>query len=197
MSVCFGMLGGLIPTIVFSEPPATPTAVPGPRARLSDYAQKHRISKNAPGDPSIIVITDENLGELAAGSELTAVTQKSTSPPVPTGAAVVGNPRAYWRERVERQLAATRRLDSQVKANRIEIARLWEMFYSCDEPDEREAEIRPRLIRKIDDQIKFDRDYEAANTAFRALLDEAQKSGASAGWFQDILNQPVNPEPED
>lgn len=195
--MCFAVLGTLVSAVVFSDSPATPTPVPPSRARLSDYARQHRVQPSQGGDPSAIVISDDNLKEMASGSDLTAVTGESKKPPSPVGAVGPIDPRAFWREKVRAQLAVVRRLETRAQAVRVEISELWEMFYACDVPENRETEIRPRLIRKIDDQVIFDREYEAANHDLQILLGEAQRNGARSGWFRDLLTKPVNSDQND
>ena len=182
----FGLLGTLVPESSFGDPPPTPTPVPSSRRSLSDYARGRNLQRSTKGGESATVITDDNLKEMASGIELTSVTQKTSNSSDPDVILERNDPRTFWRKRVQQQLETIRALELETNTLRSEIAGLWEMFYASDRPDEREGEIRPRLVQKIERQTDLGGESEAARIEYQDLMEEARKDGALPGWFRDL-----------
>lgn len=185
LPVC-GVLGLLVPVSCFGDPPPTPTPISSSGRSLSDYARDRKLQRPTKGVGSTTVITDENLKELAAQGELTSVTQKPSNSSDSIVILERDDPREHWRERVQKQLETIRALEAETNTLHIEIVGLWEMFYASDEPDEREGEIRPRLVQKIEEQTGLKAEVEAAGIELQELLGEARKNGALPGWFRDL-----------
>ncbi len=186
----FGLLGTLVPVSSFGDPPPTPTPSSSSRRSLSEYARGRDLQRPTKGGENTTVITDDNLKELASGIELTSVTQKPSNFPDPVVNLERDDPRTFWRERVQKQIEIIRALELEIKTLHVEIVGLWEMFYASDEPDEREGEIRPRLVQKIEEQTDLDGEFEAARIEIQELIYEARKNGALPGWFRDLGYQP-------
>ena len=97
------------------------------------------------------------------------------------------SPRVVWRKRVQQRLDTIRILDSETSALESEIVTLWELFYACDVPDEREEGIRPRLKQRIGRQLELSIELTAAKVDLQEILADARRNGALPGWFRDLV----------
>ncbi len=177
----------------FCDPPPRSTAVPSPtpsvssRQSLAEYAEKKTLQRSSAGDQKSIVITDENLSDWASGKELTSVTGESADSRDSGFGLETENPRVVWRKRVQEGLDAIRVLDSETSGLESEIVALWELFYACDVPDEREERIRPRLKQRIGRQLELSIELKAAKIDLQEILADARRNGALPGWFRDLV----------
>ena len=177
------------PTGAEHPPSPTPTVSPA-RQDLAQYARDHALRKDPGSENTSIVISDENLEGYAGATELTAVTpthsgNKTTDP---KASPLNDDPRALWRRRVSDQLETIRKLKEEAVRLEPEIAELWQLFYRCDEPSERDDEIRPRLIHDIKALADIRQGINTAQSDLDKVLEEARKNGALPGWFRDLLN---------
>ncbi len=192
LSVSFAVFGVLMPAAAFGEPqsrtptpPPAPSPTPSSRQNLSEYARGRDLQSASKGQKETVVITDENIEDLASGVELTSVTGSTASRPVATPSPE--SPRTFWRGRVKEQQRRIQTLEENNKLADREISGLWLLFYACDEPDDREKNIRLRLNKRLDARTRLRVEMETAQSDFEELLAEARRNGALPGWFRDLL----------
>lgn len=186
----FGVIGTLIPAVALcSSPSPTPNPTPPNKSggSLSEYARGRTLQRPSINRKEPIVITDDNLKDLGEGTELTSVTQQPSNSVESVDDAGVTDPRAFWRAKVTETLEEIRILEADAGVLEREISDLWKLFYACDEPDEREKEIRPRLMQRIQKGTILRRKFEVARSDFDDLLAEARRNGALPGWFRDLV----------
>ncbi len=191
--VVFGGVAAMIAVVGYCDPPPRSTAVPSPtpsvssRQSLAEYAGGQTLQRSPSADKKSIIITDENLRDWASGKELTAVTRKTSKSPGPGFDLETEAPRVVWRDRVQQRLGVIHDLESETSGLESEIAGLWKLFYACDDPDERDQRLRPRLKQRIARQRKLSVELEAARVDLQKLLAEARRNGALPGWFRDLV----------
>ncbi len=168
-----------------SEPSPTPTS----RENLSDYARGHDLRTSSQDRKTPVVITDENLKGLAGGVELTSVTTTGNVSVVPNATVGQETLREQWRAKVKAQIEIIRSIEKHSVLLKREISDLWDMFYASDDPIERERSVRPRLIDKLDEPARLDKELQTARAGLENLLKEARRSGALPGWFRDLMNE--------
>jgi hypothetical protein len=186
------LLGALVPDAAFGDsqskasspqPDASPT--PSPRKTLAEYARGRQLQSTSSGRTESLLITDENLGTLASGVGLTSVSGSPAS-----GAAATASPetpRDLWRGRFKEQQETIQILEVENARVDKEISGLWALFYACDEPENREKNIRPRLNQQLVDRARLREELKTAHLDFKELLVDARRSGALPGWFRDLL----------
>ncbi|RLE27166.1 MAG: hypothetical protein DRJ65_03610 [Acidobacteria bacterium] len=186
------LLGALVPDAAFGDsqsrasspqPDASPT--PSPRKTLSEYARGRQLQSASSGRTESVLITDENLEGLASGVELTSVAGSIASEPV--AKAPPDTPRNLWRGRIMEKQETIQILEVENARVDKEISGLWALFYACDEPENREKNIRPRLNQQLVDRARLREELKTAHSDFKELLVDARRSGALPGWFRDLL----------
>ena len=186
------VFGGLNPIATFGEtqsrtstPPPDPSPTPSSRKNLSEYARGRDLQSASSGQKKSLLITNENLEGLASGVELTSVAVPTD--PKPGAKASPETPRDYWRGRVKAQQDKIRTLEDDNNLKDQEISRLWTLFYSCNEPEVRENDIRIRLKQKLIDRTRLRSELKTAHLDFKELLVEARRNGVLPGWFRDLV----------
>lgn len=185
----FIILGDLSVGLCNPRPTPTPVPTPSQSQSLSKYAKGRKLRQNPNEAKPTVVITDDNLETMAAGVELTAVTQRTapTSKAAPTTDLVENDPKRYWRSRFQNQVDEIQRLEKMADDLSREIVGLWDLFYRCDEPDRRDWEIKPRLEKMIDEKGKIVENLGLARSGLDDLVVNARKTGVLPGWYRDLL----------
>ncbi len=158
-------------SIAAENPTPTPTPRPG---TLAAYAGGITLDRSKPGgDAGRVMITNENLAELAARGAVTlgAVSTRGT-PPKPPGAAE----RTHWRTAYRRQRQVITGLERRRAIIEVEIDHI--------EDGGLTARSLARLdhakgkARVLDEQIKRERGE------LVRIVREARRHGAEPGWFR-------------
>lgn len=182
---------------------ATPTPSPTPEAAgekdLSDVAGKIKLNTDAVTDDGSIVISNENLPELAGKGHVTEVTKKGpqqgrrTLSDLDAGGLAAGDStlgldmeekKARWQAAYGQQLELLRNISLQIEQLDSEIPGLWRDFYSWDDPAYRDGVIKPQLDQALAQRQKLEEDLKAGTARLDEIKREARKAGAQPGWFR-------------
>lgn len=215
------MAGGLLLAVAavpcFAEERATPTpsptaaASPTPRPAggqtLKDIGKDTELKGGKDGTP--IVISNDNLAEIAEQGSVTAVEKGAGSG---AGRRPVRQPgqvtevesdpqhtderRRYWRGLYERQVELVEGLHRQIETLDREIPGLWRDFYSRDDPAYRDGVIKPRLDAAMERRQKAEEQLATAVPRLAEIKSQARADGAEPGWFRGIPTPaPMRPTP--
>ena len=159
------LIGAMTFTAASEKPTPTPTPVPNGDRSLSDVAGKIELNTKAAGADGAIVISNENLSELAGKGHLTEVTKqgpnqnkRGLADVQGTGAEVEGQAPGYaenlekkqhWQAMYQQQLKLVQDCRQQIDVLDYEIPGLWRDFYSWDDPAYRDGVIKPRLDKAL------------------------------------------------
>lgn len=188
-------------------PTPTPTATPTPTVPPQTVAEAARQARAGAGQGATptrtpIVISNENLAELAAKGTLTEVTGTSSDAsarrpvsapgadagPDADGAAVTEEEtkRAYWRSRYKGQKDLIESIKGEIEALDTEIPGLWNQFYAWDDPAYRDGVIKVRLDEALARREELARQLPEEEAKLPDILNEARRDGALPGWFRDL-----------
>jgi len=158
------------------EPPSpTPAPRPGTLASVALTRSLIRCPGTDPSSP--IVITDDNLAELAEGAVVTMVSSTVAEfPEIAVETGVAPKTRERWRRKVFAQSKVIARAEAARDVARAEIDRLGRGQLDSRTLD-RIAKAEAKL-RTADDEIK------RAKAELSKIVREARKEGAQPGWFR-------------
>lgn len=206
LAIAFGVTGSTI--AADSTPTPTPTATPAvsptPQAKtVADAARQARAAAAEGATPTRtpIVISNENLAELAAKGSLTEVTTipdgssrrpaggaQGTARGGATSAATTGeeSKKAYWRGRYTMQKRVIDALKGEIEALDTEIPGLWNQFYAWDDPAYRDGVIKVQLDEKLARRDQLAKQLPEEEAKLPEILNDARRDGALPGWFRDL-----------
>ena len=148
-----------------------------------------------------IVITNDNLAELAAKGMLTEVTvtsdqaRRRPADRSDMGGAGGGerarateeeSKKAHWRGRYKAQKAVIDAIKSEIESLDTEIPGLWNKFYSWDDPAYRDGVIKVQLDEKLARREELAKQLPEEEAKLPEILNEARRDGALPGWFRDL-----------
>ncbi len=203
------LLGGF--GIVFAEEQPTPTPVAkGGDQTLSDVAGGIKLDRKAAGGENGIVISNENLADLAGKGRVTEVTKsganqtsRGLSDVQGTGDGVEGQApgvaenmekKAYWQALYDQELKLLQNISKQIDALDYEIPGLWRQFYSWDDPAYRDGVIKPKLDEALAQRQKLEVDKKKSEANLTKIKKSAQRDGGQPGWFRHF-DKPPTPRP--
>ena len=186
----------------------TPTARPAGGQSLNEVAGETQLKGTEDG--KAIVITNENLAEIAEKGSVTSVSKNAGGPsgrrPVrPPGQVTVLEPsgpdhsderRRFWRGQYERQVDLIETLQRQIDNLDQEIPGMWSDFYSRDDPAYRDGVIKPKLDAAMARRQSLEQQLNEAKPRLTEIQDQARRDGAEPGWFRGIPTpMPARPSP--
>jgi hypothetical protein len=205
-----GLFGALILNVSAAwaanpTPTATPTA---PGTTLSDVAGGIKLNKDAvEGQVGGIVISNENLSQIAGKGRVTEVTTTKTvkgrrdlSEVSGDGAGIQGEAddyaekqakKQYWQAQYQRQIEIVQSIRKQIDILDNEIPGLWRQFYTWDDPFYRDGVIKPKIDKAMADRQKLEVDLQAANAEISRIQQESRRDGAEPGWFRGFDKLPT------
>jgi len=203
------LVGGAIE--VSAEETPTPTPVAQGDQSLSDVAGGIKLDRSATGGSKGIVISNENLADLAGQGHVTEVTKPGNQSSRgladvqigATGAAVEGQvpgyaedmeKKHYWQAMYEQQLKLLEGIAKQIEALDYEIPGLWRDFYSWDDPAYRDGVIKPKLDDALAQRQKLEIDKKKGEASLVEIKKSAQRDGGQPGWFRGF-SKPPTPRP--
>jgi len=179
----------------------TPTARPEGGRTLAGVAKDTALKGGESGKP--IVISNENLAEMAEQGSVTSVTKGGTAAdgrrPVRQGSDVTvveADPEhadereRYWRNRYRTQVELVTSLQRQIETLDQQIPGLWTDFYSRDDPAYRDGVIKPRLDAALAQRQSLDEQLAAARPRLDEIKDQARRDGGEPGWFRGLPDPP-------
>lgn len=188
-------------------PTATPTPPPKSDTDLSDIAGSIKLDSSATGQEGSIVISNDNLPELAGKGRITEVTTKSgqdqrreLAEVQGDGAGIQGKPegyaesmerKRYWQTMYGQQLELIRDLGQQLEILDYEIPGLWRDFYAWDDPAYRDGVIKPKLDEALARRQQLELDQQQAQARLNEIKDQARRDGAEPGWFRGFEPLPT------
>jgi hypothetical protein len=194
------------------EPAATPTPSPTPVAgerSLSDVAGSITLDRGATGEGAGggIVISNENLPELAGKGAITEVTRQGSSTGqrqlanvIGTGPEVEGEgpgfvedqeKKAYWQAIYQQQVDLATSIRQQVDTLDSEIPGLWRDFYAWDDPAYRDGVIKPRIDEAMARRQKLEADLQETEASLAKIKEDARRDGAQPGWWRGFEAPPT------
>ena len=206
LAVALGLAGPAVasdPTPT-RTPTATPTPTPTPQPRtVAEAARQARAGAAEGATPTRtpIVISNENLAELAAKGTLTEVTRisddssrrpvsgtETTGAEAETGRGTTeeDTKKAYWRGRYAGQKEMIEAIKREIEALDSEIPGLWNQFYAWDDPAYRDGVIKVQLDQKLARREELAKQLPEEEAKLPEILNDARRDGALPGWFRDI-----------
>lgn len=196
---------------VADEPEPTPKPTTTPTAKsgndLSSVAGQIKLNKEAAGATGSIVISNENLPELAGKGHVTEVTKpgsQSGGRPLADvqgeGAGIEGEAagyaetaerKEYWQAAYTQQIEAIKTISLQIEILDQEIPGLWRDFYSWDDPAYRDGVIKPRLDELLARRQKLEVDLQSGQTKLQEIKQQARRDGGEPGWFRGLGSVPT------
>ena len=189
------------------KPTPTPTPPPKGERTLSEVAGEIKLNKEAAGVKGSIVISDENLSELAGKGHVTEVTKsgpnqnsRGLADVQGTGAEIEGEvpgyaesmeKKQYWQAVYGQQLELVGDFREQIDALDYEIPGLWRDFYSWDDPAYRDGVIKPKLDEALAQRQKLEVDMKRAESKLDKIKQDAKKDGGLPGWFRGFEKLPT------
>lgn len=179
-------------------PSPSPTARPAGGRSLSEIAKDTELKGNENGKP--IVISDENLAEIASQGSVTSVEKgrgnaADRRPVREPGRGTVIEPsdgdssderRRYWRDQYERQVEIIEALQREIVNLDQEIPGLWRDFYAWDDPAYRDGVIKPKLDAAMERRKTLEEQLAAARPRLTEIKSDARREGAEPGWFRGL-----------
>jgi hypothetical protein len=164
------------------------------RAASQTGKQRRVPSETTPA----IVITDENLGELAAGGRLT-IAAVGSAPNADEIALMssLADDENYWRDRIREIRQRWRDAYDAIAELEALAEGLRTRFYAADDPVRRDREIKPQWDRTLDKIEESWTTVEKAQTQLEEALDEGARAGALPGWLREGLELEPAPHPEE
>ena len=192
------------------EPTATATPSPTPlvgERSLSEVAGSITLDPGAVGGQGGIVISDQNLSELAGKGAITEVTrrgpaqgQRNLADVTGTGAEVEAQGpgfaegqerKQYWQGLYRQQVDLVTSLSGQIDQLDREIPGLWRDYYAWDDPAYRDGVIKPKLDEAMARRQKLEADLQQAEARLDQIEQDARRDGAQPGWFRGIEKPPT------
>ena len=168
---------------VFAEaqPPA-PTPPRTPRS-LSDAAARITLDRSlVGGSDATVLVSNENLGHLAAHGRLTTWTSGSNQNRREPESSPVTSPRAstrsQWRKRYGRQARLIQKIEDEVAALVIQVDRL--------DLNDNDGRRQARLERAREQLAATRRRLTVEERRLHRIVQDARKDGAQPGWFRDL-----------
>ena len=202
------LLGGIGSTFGSGDP--TPTPAPKSDQSLSDVAGGIKLDRKAAGGEAGIVISNENLADLAGKGHVTEVTNtgankssRGLADVQGTGAEIEGQApgyaenmekKQYWQAMYEQQLKFLQDISKQIDVLDYDIPGLWRDFYSWDDPAYRDGVIKPKLDEALAQRQKLEVDKKKAESELTDIKKSAQRDGGQPGWFRHF-DKPPTPRP--
>jgi hypothetical protein len=183
------------PTLIVIDP-AESEATRQPS--LAEAAARERVRRELDGAPPVLVITNQNLAQHAAGGVLTIAHEPGEESDAEAEAeAVVAQAAAdekLWRERGLEIRKRWREAADRVPELESKVAELRQSFYSTDDPAVRDGQVKPQWDRALADleQARYLAGQGAQEVA--AFLEEGRRAGALPGWLREgaeLEPQPV------
>lgn len=201
------VVSGWVTVVVAREPTRTPTPTPRPDGDLSSVAGGIKLNTEALGKDGAIVITNENLPELAEKGAVTEVTKSGgTSKRAlsdvqggATGASIEGQmpgyaetteKKQYWQTMYKQQMELLKNISLQIEVLDNEIPGLWRDFYSWDDPAYRDGVIKPKLDEALAQRQKLEADLKAGQAKLDDIKVQARHDGGEPGWFRGFGDIP-------
>lgn len=209
----------LAATLAIAADDATPTPEPTPTPRpttsgtrsLAEVARETRLQGTDSGSQPI-VISNENLADLAAKGELTHAGPTPTATALPgsrrpvhagvnAAGAVVVKPnqadlagldagaedrRRHWRGLYLKQIETLEQIHKQIEVLDAQIPGLWSQFYAWDDPVYRDGVIKPKLDAALAMRQQLEEQLAQEEERLPEILDNARRDGALPGWFRDL-----------
>jgi hypothetical protein len=186
---------------------ATPTPVAKSEQELSDVAGQIKLDTEAAGKDGSIVISNENLSDLAGKGTVTEVTKKgsqherrSLSDVRGDGAGIEGqvegfsenlDRKQHWQALYGQQLEMLKDINKQIEVLDYEIPGLWRDFYSWDDPAYRDGVIKPKLDEALAQRQKLEVDLQKGKSKLREIEVQARRDGGEPGWFRGFEKLPT------
>ena len=188
---------------------STPTPTPAPKTdrTLSDVAGGIELNKKAVGGKDSIVISNENLSELAGKGRVTEVTnpgqqqgKRGLADVQGSGAGIEGQApgyvqetekKQYWQAIYSQQIKLVKDIRVQIDALDLKIPGLWRDFYAWDDPAYRDGVIKPKLDEALAQRQKLEVDKQKAESKLNQIKADARKDGGQPGWFRNLEKLPT------
>jgi hypothetical protein len=190
-----------------AETTPTPTPVPSSGSELSDVAGKIKLDTEAAGKDGSIVISNENLSDLAGKGRVTEVTKKGAQSQSRSLADVSGDgpgvegqadgyaddlaKKQHWQAIYGQQLDLLKSIQNQIEILDYEIPGLWRDFYSWDDPMYRDGVIKPKLDKALAQRQKLEVDLQEGKNKLDEIQRQARKDGGEPGWFRGFEKLPT------
>lgn len=198
-------------TVVADEPEPTPkpTATPSPKggSDLSSVAGDIKLNKDVAGTGGSIVISNENLPELAGKGHVTEVTKPGSQDGRRSLSSVQGGGssaqnqapeyaelaerKVYWQTEYKQQIELITGIYTQIEVLDQQIPGLWRDFYSWDDPAYRDGVIKPKLDEALARRQELEVDLQAGQTRLEEIKQAARQDGAEPGWFRGLGSVPT------
>ncbi|HVS02370.1 MAG TPA: hypothetical protein VMT16_06340 [Thermoanaerobaculia bacterium] len=178
------------PTLIVIEPvEAEEVRAPS----LAEAAARER-ARRRDGDGPVLVVTNENLAQHAAGGVLTiAHSTSEEEAELEAAAQETAQRETYWRERGLEIRQRWREAVERVPALEAKGAELRQQFYSTDDPAIRDGQIKPEWDKAIADLEQARYQAARGGEEVAAFLDEGRRAGALPGWLREGAE--LEPEP--
>lgn len=163
---------------------------------LVEAARRAREERGM-AEPSRVVITNENLSELATGQVTMANPESSADGEVAedSEAPTTGNLREdYWRQGVLDLRRRLRQATDETEELDGQIARLRTRFYAEDDPYVRDGQIKPAWDEALERQRQTREELVATRRELEEFLERGRREGALPGWLREGIE--LEPEVE-
>lgn len=200
--------------LLAATPPPTPTPTPAPSVRvllrgesteqrpaasgggsLSDVAK--RIKLKLPTDQPRR-LTNQSVGELSKGVELTTARPAGDSFPLDVGAGGPGQTsgnQQIWQQRYQEARSMVTFWEGEVRRLESDTAQLETQFYSVDDPAYRDGVVKPAWDKALSDLRAARQSLEEARSRPGQVLEDARRAGALPGWFRGLPDPTPPPAP--
>jgi hypothetical protein len=195
--------------VVVHADEATPTPTPAAKSEqeLSDVAGQIKLNKDAVGKEGPIVISNENLSDLAGKGTVTEVTKtgaqnqnRSLADVRGDGAGIEGqldgfseglDKKQRWQALYGQQIEMLKDINKQIEVLDYEIPGLWRDFYSWDDPAYRDGVIKPKLDKALAQRQKLEVDLQKGKAKLDEIEIQARRDGGEPGWFRGFEKLPT------
>jgi hypothetical protein len=178
------------PTLIVIDPVA-PEELAAPS--LAEAAARERARRQAEPGP-VLVVTDQNLAQHAAGGVLTiAHSTPEEEAQIEAEAENSAERESDWRERGLEIRKRWREAVDLIPELESKVAELRQQFYSTDDPAIRDGRIKPEWDKAIADLEQARFRAERGSEEVAAFLDEGRRAGALPGWLREGAE--LEPEP--
>jgi len=190
------------------EPTPTPKPTPVHDGDLSSVAGSIKLNTDGTTESGgSIVITNENLPELAGKGSVTEVTKpggtkgrraltdvQGEGPGIegkPQGYAEKAEKKQYWQGMYVQQVELMGNIISQIEVLDYEIPGLWRDFYAWDDPAYRDGVIKPKLDSALAQRQQLEQELQEAQGKLDEIKSGARRDGGEPGWFRGLPTPPV------
>jgi len=165
------------------------------------------LNKEAAGASGTIVISNENLPELAGKGTVTEVTKPGSQSGRRSLSAVEGGGssaqyqapeyaelaerKIYWQTAYKQQIELINGIYAQIEVLDEQIPGLWRDFYSWDDPAYRDGVIKPKLDEALARRQKLEVDLQTGETRLEEIKQKARRDGGEPGWFRGMGSVPT------